>query len=116
MNKEFGRNLLVWGLILLVIIGLFNSLDNSKMQQDKSVVAYSDFLSEVDDGRVQEIEIDGDVITVPLSNGSTTLYVSSDDLDDVTTDLATNVQLHLDLDDGQITGYLGKISTLVGFY
>lgn len=62
MNKEFGRNLLVWGLILLLLVGLYNSVDTNKMQQGKTDVAYSDFLAEVDEGRVQDVEIDGDMI------------------------------------------------------
>ena len=65
------RNFLMWGLIVLLSIGLFNLFQNPKQntaQSDK--IAFSKFLEEVDNGRVVEVSIQGNNISGVLSNGS----------------------------------------------
>ena len=66
------KNLFMWILIILLSIGLFNLFQNpnkSKVAGDK--IAFSKFLSEVDTGRVVEVEIQGNNIKGILSDGST---------------------------------------------
>ena len=65
------RNFLMWGLIALLSIGLFNLFQNPKQnaaQSDK--IAFSKFLEEVDSGRVVEVSIQGNNISGILSDGS----------------------------------------------
>jgi len=66
------KNLFMWVLIVLLSIGLFNLFQNpnkSRVAGDK--IAFSKFLSEVDTGRVVEVEIQGNNIKGILSDGST---------------------------------------------
>jgi cell division protease FtsH len=66
------KNLAMWGIIILLSLGLFNMFKNPKqMGEIKSKVAFSEFLSEVDKGRVVKVDIQGNNITGILSDGST---------------------------------------------
>jgi len=65
------KNLAMWGIIILLSVGLFNMFQNpNQMETSKSKIAFSEFLSEVDQGRVIKIEIQGNNITGLLSDGS----------------------------------------------
>ncbi len=67
------KNLAMWGIIVLLSVGLFNMFQNpdNKMGTAKTKVAFSEFLSEVELGNVIKVEIQGNNITGVLSNGST---------------------------------------------
>jgi len=65
------KNLAMWGIIVLLSVGLFNMFQNpNKMADSKAEVPFSKFLSEVDEGRVIKVEIQGNNITGLLSDGS----------------------------------------------
>jgi len=65
------RNLLMWGLIVLLSVGLFNLFQNpNKPNSENNSIAFSKFLEEVDSGRVVEVEIQGNNINGILSDGS----------------------------------------------
>ena len=66
------KNLAMWGIIVLLSVGLFNMFQNpNQTSVSKSKLAFSEFLSEVDQGRVVRVEIQGNNITGVLSDGST---------------------------------------------
>ena len=65
------RNLLMWGLIVLLSVGLFNLFQNpNKTDLQSEKIAFSKFLEEVDNGRVVEVQIQGNNISGTLSDGS----------------------------------------------
>jgi len=65
------KNLAMWGIIVLLSVGLFNMFQNpNKIDAAKTKVPFSKFLSEVELGKVVEVEIQGSNITGVLSNGS----------------------------------------------
>ena len=65
------RNLLMWGLIVLLSVGLFNLFqDPPRTRTQKEQIAFSKFLEEVDNGRVVQVEIQGNNIKGVLSDGS----------------------------------------------
>jgi len=65
------KNLAMWGIIVLLSVGLFNMFQNpNKMAPATTEVPFSKFLSEVDEGRVIKVEIQGNNITGLLSDGS----------------------------------------------
>ena len=65
------KNLAMWGIIVLLSVGLFNMFQNpNKMGEVKTKVAFSEFLSEVELGNVIKVEIQGNNINGVLSNGS----------------------------------------------
>ena len=65
------KNLAMWALIVLLSVGLFNMFQNPKNSLNKNdQVTFSKFLSEVDNGRVVEVNIQGNNINGILSDGS----------------------------------------------
>jgi len=66
------RNLIMWLIIVLLSVGLFNLFQNPKrVNSAGDKVAFSQFLNEVDLGRVVEVEIQGNNIKGVLSDGKT---------------------------------------------
>ena len=66
------KNLIMWVIIVLLSVGLFNMFqDPSKINSEKNTLAFSNFLNEVDAGRVVEVQIQGSNITGVLADGKT---------------------------------------------
>ncbi len=70
--SNFGRNLALWVIIALLLVVLFSWFQPSTVQHSATPVAYSDFLSDVNQGRVQEVQIQGRILTGRLTDGQTT--------------------------------------------
>ena len=65
------KNLAMWALIILLSVGLFNLFqDPDKINTNKNNIAFSKFLNEVENGRVVEVEIQGNNIKGILSDGN----------------------------------------------
>ena len=66
------RNIIMWGLIVLLSVGLFNLFQNpNKVQSaNNTKIAFSKFLEEVDAGRVIQVEIQGNNINGIMSDNS----------------------------------------------
>ena len=64
------RNLAMWAVIIVLTIGLYNMFKNPQrsISQSNNVI-FSEFLNEVDNGRVVQVEIQGNNIKGILSNG-----------------------------------------------
>ena len=62
----------MWGIIVLLSVGLFNMFqDPQKINSEKNILPFSKFLSEVDNGRVVEVKIQGNNISGVLADGNT---------------------------------------------
>ena len=62
----------MWVLIVLLSVGLFNMFqDPNKINSEKNNLAFSNFLNEVEAGRVVEVQIQGNNISGVLANGKT---------------------------------------------
>ena len=65
------KNLLMWAIIIFLSVGLFNLFQNpDKNNLNKNQIAFSKFLTELDAGRVVEVDIQGNNINGVLANGS----------------------------------------------
>ena len=65
------KNLAMWGIIVLLSVGLFNMFQNpDKIKSAKNKIAFSTFLTEVENGRVVEVEIKGKNINGVLTDGT----------------------------------------------
>ena len=70
MNNNFGRNLLIWFVIALILVGVFNMLEqNNQYGANAQKLAYSDFIDKADQGSIQEITIEGEHITGQTTGG-----------------------------------------------
>jgi cell division protease FtsH len=66
------KNLIMWVIIVLLSVGLFNMFqDPNKINTEKNSLAFSNFLNEVESGRVVEVQIQGNNISGVLADGKT---------------------------------------------
>ena len=63
------RNLVMWAIIVFLTIGLYNMFKHPQNIQQKNEISFSEFLKEVDNGRVVQVDIKGNNISGVLSNG-----------------------------------------------
>ncbi len=67
------KNLAMWAIIVVLTIGLYNMFKNPQniksVKQEK--IIFSEFLKEVDNGRVVEVQIQGNNIKGVMANGET---------------------------------------------
>ncbi len=66
--NDLAKNLLLWVVILVVLISVFQSFANRGSSQQP--LAYSDFLEQVESGQVAEVRIAGDKIMGQLRSGT----------------------------------------------
>ena len=73
------RNLVMWAIIVFLTIGLYNMFKSPQNIQQKNDISFSEFLNEVDNGRVAQVNIEGNNISGILSNGKNfTTYAPND--------------------------------------
>jgi len=66
------KNLIMWAIIVLLSVGLFNMFqDPEKIKSERNKLAFSNFLNEVEAGRVVEVTIQGNNISGVLADGKT---------------------------------------------
>ena len=64
------KNLMMWGVIVLLVVGLFQLFQKPKQSISSSEIPFSGFLKNVEDGRVVQVKITGNNIEGLLSDGS----------------------------------------------
>ena len=64
------KKLMMWGLIVLLVVGLFQLFQNPKNSMVSDKMPFSEFLKNIDDGRVVQVVIRGNDIEGILSNGT----------------------------------------------
>ena len=66
------KNLIMWVIIVLLSVGLFNMFqDPRKINSERNSLPFSNFLNEVEAGRVVEVQIQGNNISGVLADGKT---------------------------------------------
>ena len=65
--NQFYRNILMWGLALLLLVLIFNMFGQPKQERDG--LSYSELMSYVQQGRVSEVVIQGQSISGTLDGG-----------------------------------------------
>ncbi len=63
------KNLMMWGIIALLVLGLFNLFQNPKSASSRDL-PFSTFISEVDKGNVTSVDIRGSDVSGTFSNGT----------------------------------------------
>ena len=53
------KNFMMWGIIVLLVVGLFQLFQQPKNISTSEKVAFSSFLENVEEGRVVQVEIKG---------------------------------------------------------
>jgi cell division protease FtsH len=63
------KNLMMWGVIVALVMGLFQLFQNPKNTTISDKMSFSEFLTNIDNGRVVQVEIQGNNINGILSDG-----------------------------------------------
>ncbi len=69
--SNFGRNLALWVIIALLLVVLFNLFQPGVTHNAATQVAYSDFIGEVNGGKVRDVVIQGRTVSGQLTDGRT---------------------------------------------
>jgi len=69
--SNFGRNLALWVIIALLLVVLFNLFQPGVTHSSATQMAYSDFIGEVNAGRVRDVVIQGKTVSGQLNDGRT---------------------------------------------
>ena len=77
--SNFGRNLALWVIIALLLVVLFNLFQPGTTQNAAQQVAYSDFVGDVNGGRVRDVVIQGRTVSGHLADGRTFQTYTPDD-------------------------------------
>ena len=64
------KNLMMWGLIVFLVVGLMHLFQNPKNSMVSDKIPFSEFLKNIDNGRVVQVEINGNNIEGILSDGT----------------------------------------------
>ena len=72
--NDLAKNLLLWVVILVVLMSVFQSFTSRSQQQPE--LAYSEFMSQVQQGNVAEVVIEGQSIRGKMKSGSSFRAVS----------------------------------------
>ena len=76
--NDMLKNIILWVVIAVVLVSVFNNV-GSRKSADVSSLPYSQFLTEVSEGRVKQVTIDGPVIHGVSSTGDRFSSYSPDD-------------------------------------
>jgi cell division protease FtsH len=67
--KNFSKNIILWIVIGLLLIALFNLFQNSSSTNNNSEISFSDFLIAADNGNISEVKIVGSNVTGFFDDG-----------------------------------------------
>ena len=68
-DLNFTKNLALWGVIILLLFALINLFQGSTSHGPQSDMGYSDFLEQVDQGKIANVTIQGQQITGHKTDG-----------------------------------------------
>ena len=64
--KNFSKNIILWIVIGILLIALFNLFQNSSSTNQSKEISFSDFLIAADNGNISEVKIVGIMFQVFL--------------------------------------------------
>ncbi len=71
-RKKLGstKNIAFWVVLFLLLVALFNVFNNGMSSNTSREIAFSDFLKQVESGRVSSVKLDGETIYVRNNDGT----------------------------------------------
>ncbi|MDD9797868.1 MAG: ATP-dependent metallopeptidase FtsH/Yme1/Tma family protein, partial [Alphaproteobacteria bacterium] len=67
--QAYIRNMVIWGIVAIMLVSLFNMFGNPDNEPRISEMSYSQFLAEVDAGNIASVTITEDAVTGQMANG-----------------------------------------------
>jgi cell division protease FtsH len=112
MNNT-ARNLIIWIVIGIAIISIFNMLQNNNSTQRSTQVAYSDFIAQVESGDMREVVIEGSNLYGMTENNIPVYSYMPEGADVVSTLREYNVRIQARPDESNRPGWL---TVLLGWF
>ena len=69
MMKNFSKNIILWVIIGLLLIALFNLFQGTTTSRSSTIISFSDFLSASNSGNVSEVIIRGNQVEGYFDDG-----------------------------------------------
>ncbi len=66
---NISRNMMLWIVIILLLVALFNLFQGSNVRSGREEVSYSQFSDYLETGPVSNVELQGDVVFIQLIVG-----------------------------------------------
>jgi cell division protease FtsH len=76
--NDMLKNILLWVVIAVVLMSVFNNFGGARRNMDSSM-SYSQFIAEVNEGRIKKVSIEGPVIQGALTTGEKFVTYSPED-------------------------------------
>ena len=76
--KNFSKNIILWVVIGMLLIALFNLFQNSSSTNQSKEISFSDFLIAADNGNISEVKIAGNNVSGFFEDGRSFLTYSPD--------------------------------------
>jgi cell division protease FtsH len=111
--NNMARNLIIWMVIGVVLLALFNMFQNNTSGQRSSIVAYSDFLAQVESGDMREVTIEGNNLYGVTQNNIPVNSYMPEGTDVVTVLKSNNVRILARPDESNTPGLF---SILLGWF
>ena len=67
--KNFSKNIILWIIIGLLLIALFNLFQGTSNNRSSSVISFSDFISATESGNVAEVHLTGNNVNGYFEDG-----------------------------------------------
>ncbi|MEM7439609.1 MAG: ATP-dependent zinc metalloprotease FtsH [Pseudomonadota bacterium] len=64
------RNLIFWVVLFLLIVALFNMFSNGQSGRSDNQMTYSQFIEQVDAGKISEVQMDGEMLSILTKDGN----------------------------------------------
>ena len=104
----FGKNLALWIIIIILMIGLFNLFQSSTERGGRAAISYSQFLGEVDRNAISDVTIQGNTITGHYKHGGGTFSTyAPEDPSLVGTLTASGVEIRASPDEENMPSLVG---------
>ena len=111
--NNLTRNILVWMVIGVVVLALFNMFQNANNTQRSNAVAYSDFVAQVESGDMREVTIEGNNLYGTTRNNIPVSSYMPSGADVVTLLRENNVRIEARPDESDSPGLF---SVLLGWF
>ena len=111
------RNLAFWVVLFMVLYALFQLFGNSQATTAATGVTYSEFVQQVDSGKVAKVELDGEKVTVWTKDGQkyTTIQPRAAMQSEALTDRLINAGVNVRVEPQEQSGFLSAISLWLPF-
>jgi len=107
------RNIAFWVVLFLLLLALVNLFSGGSTSINSRAVSYSDFISEVESGRIASVELDGEHVTFTTADGQASSTIKPGDAD--LTDYLIGKGVAVDAKQQEQSGLASIIMTFLPF-